>query len=172
MWIYYPTYNRLDGLLFGAAIAAVRRLRPGWWDVVSRQDRWILAASAASLAAAVVICRERFSFAGSVFGFALVSAGFALLVLAALCPASALARVKIPGARQGAALSYSLYLTHKGVIHLVHPRLTALGFDPRGTASFAATAAACLAVSASVYWLIERPSLRLRDRLLGRLGRA
>jgi peptidoglycan/LPS O-acetylase OafA/YrhL len=31
--LYYPTWNRLDGLIAGVALAAIRQFSPGWWAV-------------------------------------------------------------------------------------------------------------------------------------------
>src|SRR5437660_5150636 len=30
-WIYYPTWTRLDPLVFGVALAAIEKFRPEWW---------------------------------------------------------------------------------------------------------------------------------------------
>src|SRR5206468_5942041 len=30
-WIYYPTWTRLDPLVFGVALAAIEKFRPHWW---------------------------------------------------------------------------------------------------------------------------------------------
>ncbi len=31
-WIYYPTWTRLDPLVFGVVLAAIERCRPSWWQ--------------------------------------------------------------------------------------------------------------------------------------------
>ena len=50
-----------------------------------------------------------------VFGFPMISLGFAALVVSALSPLSLLGRLKIPGASFLATMSYSLYLLHKQI---------------------------------------------------------
>jgi len=30
-WIYYPTWTRLDPLVFGVVLAAIEKFRPRWW---------------------------------------------------------------------------------------------------------------------------------------------
>jgi len=30
-WIYYPTWTRLDPLVFGVALAAIEKFHPQWW---------------------------------------------------------------------------------------------------------------------------------------------
>src|SRR5206468_11082832 len=31
-WIYFPTWVRLDPLVFGVALAAIEKFRPQWWQ--------------------------------------------------------------------------------------------------------------------------------------------
>ena len=64
-------------------------------------------------------------------------------------------------------MAYSLYLTHKGVFHVVQ---LALGsrLDAYPALGFVAFAGAALAASALLYFAIERPFLLLRDRLFDR----
>ena len=70
-----------------------------------------------------------YTFAMTAFGYSAVAWSFALLVLAALSPASPLARWRVPGAQTLALWSYALYLTHKAVDHVVAHALPA-GFSP------------------------------------------
>ena len=100
------------------------------------------------------------------FGFPLISIGFGCLVLAALSPRSLVGQLKVPGANFVATLSFACYLTQKSVIHFVQPRLAANNVDPKGVACFLFTAIACAAASAALYFLVERPCLSLRDRIL------
>ena len=66
-----------------------------------------------------------------------------------------------------AAGAYSLYLTHKIVFHwveLMRPHLPAA----LQWAAFSLAIVGALGCGAALYWLVERPFLRLRDRLEGR----
>ena len=60
--------------------------------------------------------------------------------------------------------AYSLYLTHKQVYHMVH---VAAGdvLDPHPVLAFLIYASAALAAGALLYWAVERPFLKLRDRM-------
>ena len=73
----------------------------------------------------------------------------------------------MPGAAWLAAISYSLYLVHKPVFHMVDsawgPALAG-----RGGVAFVVYAAASLSAGAVLHYLVERPALALRHRVLQR----
>jgi peptidoglycan/LPS O-acetylase OafA/YrhL len=77
-----------------------------------------------------------------------------------------ISRHAVPGAGALAAGAYSLYLSHKMVFHAVQAALPGLPAPLRAFA-FAPALLAALAVGAALYWLVERPFLKLRDRLEG-----
>ena len=89
----------------------------------------MLLASLAQLTAAYFLCRDMYSFPAAVFGFPLVSFAYATLVLAALSPGCILCRWNSRFTAFIAAISYSLYLIHKQVIHLCHVLLGRHGMD-------------------------------------------
>ena len=167
--IYYPTYSRLDGLLAGVTLALIKTFRPAWWAWLTRRGYSLLALGAALLGVAIWIFNDQFpAFTGTsivsvLFGFPLSAAGLACLVLCALSK-NGLLRYKLPGAQLGATLAYSLYLTHKEMIHLVDRALPQLQ-QAGPYAWLAAYASCCLALAGALYLCIERPFLRLRDRL-------
>ena len=45
-WIYYPTWTRLDPLVFGVALAAIEKFRPNWWQAPHELRTVALAARA------------------------------------------------------------------------------------------------------------------------------
>lgn len=161
--IYDPTWNRLDGLLAGVLLAAMRAFRPAWWTRVLRRGPLLLATGAAALAWVVAI--EPLSRFGAIVQFPLAAVGFACLLAAALSGRLRFASMALPGARPLALLAYSLYLTHRQVYGWLDTQLD----DLPATAPLAAFCLynlAALAVAAVLYWTVERPALRLRDRLL------
>ena len=162
-WIYYPTWCRLDGLLFGVLLAAVHAWRPQWWQAIERRDGRIALAGVALLAASIVVCDERNGFAASAFGFPMVSLAMAMLVAAGAAPDGWISRLTPPGAGAVAAVSYSLYLVHKAVFASVDRALPA---DVQGIARFAVIGAAALAAGVVLHYAVERPGLRLRARIL------
>src|SRR5213596_1926689 len=41
-WIYYPTWTRLDPLVFGVILAAIEKFRPQWWRRLTNYAIWLL----------------------------------------------------------------------------------------------------------------------------------
>lgn len=160
--IYYPTWTRLDGLLAGVLVAALRYYRPKVWQRLASHSVLMTLAGLALSAVAIVLFTPRFSFAGTAFGYPLVSFAFAFLVAAGANGFGLGSRLQVPGAVTLATLSYSLYLSHKLVFHLVHSRLALLGHE-RDVVAFAAYTLAALLIAAAMYLFIERPFLRWRD---------
>jgi hypothetical protein len=40
-WIYYPTWTRLDPLVFGVGLAAIEKFRPTWWERLTNYAVWL-----------------------------------------------------------------------------------------------------------------------------------
>jgi peptidoglycan/LPS O-acetylase OafA/YrhL len=163
--IYYPTYARLDGLLAGVILASCRMYRPTWWTRLQWMGHRITVCGVAALAAALWLFQDRAGLLASALGYPLLSAGMALLVIAASGGNSGLARVHIPGVEWLARVSYSLYLSHKLALHFVQVRF-AEALENHGVLLFMVYAVAVLVVGALLYYGVELPFLRLRDRLL------
>jgi len=96
-------------------------------------------------------------------GWPLLSFGFALLVFAGADGHSLVGRWRVPGAGWIAAISYSLYLSHKIAFHLVQA-LLGTAWQQQRTVTFVAYALAVLALGAALHYLVERPFLQLRAR--------
>jgi peptidoglycan/LPS O-acetylase OafA/YrhL len=166
-YIYYPSYTRLDGLLMGVTLAAIMVFRPDWWAWAMQRGHSLELAGLALVAYAVWLFADRVSLGANLFGFPILSAGLGLLLASSVSANGVLARVRIPGAAALAALAYSLYLTHKVVMHL--DRLLLADWLPlEGIAGLAIFYASSCAVAAALYLLIEQPFLRLRERLTAR----
>lgn len=165
--IYYPTWMRLDGLAFGVALAALRAYRPRAWEAMMRRSGWLALAGLLTLAAAIWLAQRRLGFAASVFGFPVTSLAMALLVAAGASERRWTGRLRVPGAAWLAAASFSLYLVHKGAFALM---AGAYGdaLETRPLLAFFAYAGAALAAGAVLHYLVERPFLRLRERLIRR----
>ena len=168
--IYYPTWSRLDGLVAGVAVALVQVFRPVWWASVGRRANAVFAVGLAVWGAAVWTFRGQDAWmqlpAGVVFGFPVMAAGFGLMVAAA-ATGQGILRWRIPGVGMVAAMAFSLYLTHKEVAHVDRALLPWMEGD-RGWAAAAVYGGTCAAVGAALYFGVERPFLRLRDRRSGR----
>jgi peptidoglycan/LPS O-acetylase OafA/YrhL len=171
--MYYPTYSRLDGLLAGVAVAAVRVFRPGWWGWMVRWASVSMVLGAACVGGAVWMFWDRFSSDtgaaawSSVMGFPLLAVGLALWLPAAADVRCWFGRLRVPGAEWVATLAFSLYLTHKSVAHLVHDAWPNL-MEARDWRCVVVYSVSCLGVGAMLYYGVERPFLKLRDRSRGR----
>jgi peptidoglycan/LPS O-acetylase OafA/YrhL len=58
-YIYYPTYTRLDGLLAGVTLAAIKVFRPGWWGWAMQRGHSLEFAGLSLVAYAVWLFAER-----------------------------------------------------------------------------------------------------------------
>ena len=166
--IYMPSPVRLDGLLMGVMLAVVRGFRPAWWAALMARGTLLLGAGMAGLALAMWLLRGVPDFAGIVFGYPLLSCSLACVLAGCLSEQSWPGRWRVPGAAALATLAFSLYLTHKQVYHALDAYLgDALGGSP--VLVFCLYNGAALLAAAALYWLVERPGLRLRTRLLAPL---
>ena len=163
-YIYYPTYSRLDGLLVGVSIAGIYQFLPIVWSRISQYGNLLIAFSLVILAGAYFLCEDQQTFNASVFGYPLVSIGYGCMVSGAISPTSFLYRWHSTITTSIATLSYAIYLTHKGVIHLTHYLLT--GFTIDNNLMLLICIATCLASAYLLNIAIEKPFLRLRDKII------
>jgi peptidoglycan/LPS O-acetylase OafA/YrhL len=165
--IYYPTWSRLDGLLAGVAVAAIEIFRPRWRRRLTARPNLLLAAGGAGVGVAIVFFRDLFApFLPAVFGFPLLAFSMAMVVMAGSESRSIIGRYAVPGAGALAAGAYSLYLCNKIVFRAVQIALR--DWLPEVQAySLIVGLSAALAAGAVLYWLVERPFLKIRDRMRG-----
>ncbi|WFU88702.1 acyltransferase [Rhizobium sp. CC1099] len=173
--VYYPTYTRIDGLMFGVILAAARFFKP---ELCKRyaSPRVALPIGVSLVAAALVLFSVRGPLAGtnlflvfqaqlgSVAGFPLISIGIALILGAMLDLEHVLKRWPVPGAMVVATLSYSLYLTHKSAFHV--DRLIFGEANLQGSSGFVVYLVTSFAVAIVLWFCVERSFLLLRDRIL------
>jgi peptidoglycan/LPS O-acetylase OafA/YrhL len=167
--IYYPTHTRLDGLLVGVTLATIKTFRPLWWQSVISHGYLLLISGLALCACAMWLFSDRLSFSGSVIGFPVLAVGLGLLIASSIAPSSPLSKVR--GFGLLAALAYSTYLTHKEVIHFVYHHLPML-VEARGWVALIAYFAFSFLAAFVLYMAIERPFLRMRERISSRTGKA
>lgn len=173
--VYYPTYTRLDGLLFGVLLAAARFFKP---ELCRRylSPKVTIPTGLIFVVAALICFVDRGPLAGqgifpvfqaqlgAVAGFPLISIGITLLFCAMLDLEKVLSRWPVPGAAVVAALSYSLYLTHKSVFHVA--RLVVGEENLQGSVGFVIYLIASFAVAVVLWFCVERTFLHLRDKML------
>jgi peptidoglycan/LPS O-acetylase OafA/YrhL len=164
-YIYYPTWTRLDGLLAGVSLALLRTFRPEAWARLTARPNLLLAMGVIGVGLSIRVFGAQIAgLFGSMFGFPLVAASMALLVAGAGDPRSVLSRAALPGAGALAAVSYSLYLSHKMVFHAVIGLTAGAPHAVQALTPVLALAAA-LVVGFGLYLTVERPVLRLREAM-------
>jgi peptidoglycan/LPS O-acetylase OafA/YrhL len=168
-WIYYPTWTRLDPLVFGVALAAIEKFRPRWWRRLVNFATWLWLPGLALIVYALWLGEgDYLTITAAVWQFPLLALGFAALLVCAVSPRSILSHVKIPGAAFVASIAYSAYLVQKLVIHAVAQFCSA--YDVALTSASALVGVEiCVYAAATVLFLaIERPFLQLRHRIAPR----
>ncbi len=170
MLIYYPTWSRLDGLLAGVALAAFYYFKPAAWQRLTRHGNRLLLIALTLIAGAWFIAHDdnQYSMQGAIFGYPAIAIGYGALTLAALSPSCFLYRYPSRLTTLIARLSYSIYLTHKQLIHLTHEVLNRYGIGNDTYVSFFICVGIALAGGWILHIAVEKPFLRLRDRLLSK----
>jgi peptidoglycan/LPS O-acetylase OafA/YrhL len=161
--IYYPTYARLDGLLAGVVLAVIATYRPAWWARLTARPNVLALAGLAGMALSLWLFRDRPGVLGNTLGWPVLSFAIAALVASAATGRGVLGMLQLPGAAWIAAISYSLYLSHKLVFEAVDANF-GVAPDGYGLLAFLAYVAATLAGGALLHYAVERPFLRLRER--------
>ena len=167
--IYYATLCRADEFLPGIAVALLKNRHPQLWLRITEHGHALLLGGLMAIGALVwallrtyYVDGVGYGFFMTAFGYSLVAAAFAVLVVAALSPSSWLYRCHVPGAQQLALWSYSIYLSHKAVAHVLRATTKTLGWPAWGL--WAVVLAASLLVGALLYRFVESPFMRLRQR--------
>jgi peptidoglycan/LPS O-acetylase OafA/YrhL len=166
--MYYPTYDRLDGLLVGVSVAALFAFRPALKERITRHGNAIFGISVLVLTGAWFLCEDQTTFSASIFGYPVIAIGYGLMVIAAVSPAGFLYRFNSRMTAFIAKMSFVLYLSHKGVIHLVQPLFEKSGLAPKGNMMFVASMLAAVAGAFILHKIVEVPFLRLRQRVLSK----
>jgi peptidoglycan/LPS O-acetylase OafA/YrhL len=167
--IYYPTWTRLDPLVFGVALAAIEKFRPHWWHRLINCALWLWLPGLAVIAYALYLGEgDYINVAASIWQFPLIALGMAALLVCAVSPRLFFRRVAIPGAAFIASIAYSAYLIQKLVIHFVAQ--LCLSYNITQTSLWALLGVEiCVYVAATILFLaIERPFLQLRHRIAPR----
>lgn len=163
-YIYYPTYNRLDGLLVGVSIAGIYQFLPRTWSEISKYGNLFIILSFVVLTWAYFICYDQMTFNASIFGFPLIAIGYGFMVIGAVSPTSFLYKWNSIVTTFIASISYVMYLTHKGVIHMTHQLLKDFKIDYN--LMLLTCIATCVGFAYLLHLTIEKPFMKLRNRIL------
>lgn len=162
-YIYYPTYTRLDGLLAGVTIAAIYKFRPILWARLSSYGNvWILI-GIGILTIAFNTWEDAMQYSASIFCFPLVDIGFGFIVLGAVSETSILYKWESRILNYIASISYGLYLSHKGIIHITHQLLPA---DINQNLLLAISIIGCILAATILYFVVEKPFMQLRRKFV------
>jgi peptidoglycan/LPS O-acetylase OafA/YrhL len=168
-WIYYPTWTRLDPLVFGVVLAAIEKLRPNWWQRLINCAPWLWLPALALIVYGLYLGETKnLTIAACVWQFPLIAVGMAALLVCAVSPRLPLSRVAIPGAAFIASIAYSAYLIQKLVINEVEPFCTNHNIDLTSVPALLGVELCVYADATILFFIVERPFLQLRKRLAPR----
>ncbi|HEY4282230.1 MAG TPA: hypothetical protein VGM62_04135, partial [Chthoniobacterales bacterium] len=168
-WIYYPTWTRLDPLVFGVALAAVEKFRPLWWQRLMNLAPWLWLPGFVLIFYALYLGeRDSVTLTASVWQFPLIALGMAAWLVCALSPRSLLSRIRIPGAAFIASIAYSTYLIQKLVIHFVWQFCSTHNMDPASLGPLLVVEFSVYLAATILFLTVERPFLQLRRRVASR----
>lgn len=164
--VYYPSYNRMDGLLMGLSIAVIFNYKPNIKAKLIRHGNKVLLTGLMVFMLAYVLCANFISYNTSIYGYPLISLAYAIIVLAAISPTCLLYKFKTKFTLLIATLSYSIYLTHKQVYHFTKMFIKDLGNESIEQWTFWICIIIAIVAGLLVHLIIEKPFLKLRDKLL------
>ncbi|MDQ1099784.1 acyltransferase [Chryseobacterium sp. SORGH_AS_1048] len=150
MKIYYPTYTRLDGLAIGVLMGYWYQFSSRFKAIIHTNGNLLTVAGVLAIVFSLWFCKDQYSAQASVFGFTLVAASYGLLVAGALSRSSFLGRNPNMITSQLAVLSYAIYLSHKGIIHLVQRFLDQYNIPVSDTIVLLLCLISCVMVGAAV----------------------
>jgi len=168
-WVYYPTYNRLDSLVVGVAIAAIVTYSKELTHRISRYGNRLFFTGVALLALAYVFLKDdRLAFWPTLLGYPLLALAFGCMVFGAIFPSCFLYHIHWKFSTVIAALSYSIYLCHKVVNELLQAPLDVLGFSAHS--NWRVLLCACCSIIGALFMnrVIEYPFLKWRSAILKR----
>jgi peptidoglycan/LPS O-acetylase OafA/YrhL len=170
-WIYYPTWTRLDPLVFGVALAAIEKFRPDWWKRLTNSAILLWLPALALIVYALWLGEGEFLTINSVVcQFPLLAFGFAALLVCAQSDRLPFRHFKIPGAGFIASIAYSAYLVQKLVIHAIGEFCRAHEVDLTSAPALIGVELCVYLAATILFFAIERPFLQLRHRVAPRGG--
>lgn len=166
LWIYYPTWTRLDPLVFGVVLAAIEKFRPSWWKRIMDAATWLWLPALAAIAYGIYLDQGKvLTVAACVWELPLVAFIMAMLLVCAVSPRLPVCRIKVPGAAFFATIAYSVYLSHKLVIHSVIQFCSAYHIALTSISAILLVEVCIYAGGVVLFLAVERPFLQLRHRI-------
>ena len=166
LWLITPTHLRIDSLLFGTLLSYLWSFHRAAWEPVVRRLRIPIALASVLLLLPSILLPLEWSFVVNTIGFTtnyLGFGGFVLLAAAARDRPRSIPRALARPVCLVGLYSYSIYLWHVPLRHLVSA-LRGPTFDWYTKVALFLAVSILFGIAAG--FLIERPFLYLRDRLV------
>src|SRR6184192_44289 len=168
-WIYYPTWTRLDPLVFGVALAAIEKFRPTWWKRLINCAPWLWLPALSLIAYGLWLGEgDYLTVTACSWQFPLIALGMAALLICAISPRLVFRRVAIPGAAFIASIAYSAYLIQKLVIRFVEQFCASHNIVLTSAPALICVELCVYADATILFFTVERPFLQLRYRITPR----
>jgi peptidoglycan/LPS O-acetylase OafA/YrhL len=164
--IYYATSARLDELTLGVGIAFIKNHYPLLWNKLKQQTHLFLGIAIAGFGLCIYWFHNDFNYAFSptVLGYLVLAISCTALLLIALSDHPYVQKLKIPGAKTLATLSYALYLINKPVMFAIHGYFVKHNLQ-HSFIGLGITALLWYVAALLLYRVIELPCLNLRDKI-------
>jgi len=163
--IYYPTWGRLDPLLGGVVLAALAQFRPLTWQRLTRAAPWLWLPGVAAIVYGLRLGEGDLTIATCVWQFPLIAFGMCALLVCAVSPRLPFRDMEVPGAAFLASIAYSVYLSHKLVIHAALQVFADHGIALTSVRAHLLVQLSIYTVGTVLFFAVERPFLQLRRRL-------
>jgi peptidoglycan/LPS O-acetylase OafA/YrhL len=168
-WIYYPTWTRLDPLVFGVVLAAIEKFRPQWWNRLANHAIWLWLPGLGLIVFALYLGETDYlTVTACVWQFPLIAFGMATLLICAVSPRLFFRRMAIPGAAFIASIAYSAYLIQKLAIHFAARLCERYNIALTSAPALLGVEIAVYAAAVILFFTVERPFLQLRKRFAPR----
>lgn len=167
-WLYYPTYNRLDGLLAGISIAGLVCYYPSAKAFIDKYANLLLASGLLLAGVAYMVCLDFVTFNTAVFGFPIVAIAYGCMVASATSARSVLNKFSSKLTAYIATLSYTIYLVHKMTMHLAQEYFSTPEIPADGNLMFVISIIVSVSGAMLLHYIVEKPFLKLKDRLTAR----
>ena len=168
-WIYYPTWTRLDPLVFGVALAAIEKFRPQWWRRLTNYAIWLWLPGLVLIVYGLWLGEgDYLTVTACTWQFPLIALGMAALLICAVSPRLVFRRVAIPGAAFIASIAYSAYLIQKLVIRFVEQFCASHNIVLTSAPALICVEFCVYAAATILFFTVERPFLQLRHRITPR----
>ncbi len=168
-WIYYPTWTRLDPLVFGVALAAIEKFRPQWWRRLTNYAIWLWLPGLVLIVYGLWLGEgDYLTVTACTWQFPLIALGMAALLICAVSPRLVFRRVAIPGAAFIASIAYSAYLIQKLVIRFVEQFCASHNIVLTSAPALICVELCVYAAATILFFTVERPFLQLRHRITPR----